>query len=178
MNSTAIGQSPWTVWSMGQRFSINKHQTLDQARKCVSCNATQHPPLRACVPDATARSGTDWLSLLLLASGGAALQLSNGKSLSCDVLIGADGANSVVARHLELPQPKYAGYVAYRSAVRTGLLQGFSACKQVKQHTPRHLCSTCVDRHCLLMHVALGMAVLCYAVSMARLVLSNTWDCI
>lgn len=70
------------------------------------------------------------------------MQLSNGKSLSCDVLIGADGANSVVARHLELPQPKYAGYVAYRSAVPSGYLQGVSACKQLKQPTPCHLLST------------------------------------
>lgn len=33
------------------------------------------------------------------------------------MLIGADGANSVVAQHLGLPATNYAGYVAYRSVV-------------------------------------------------------------
>jgi flavin-dependent dehydrogenase len=34
--------------------------------------------------------------------------------MSCRVLVGADGASSVLAQQLGLPQPKYAGYVAYR----------------------------------------------------------------
>jgi 2-polyprenyl-6-methoxyphenol hydroxylase-like FAD-dependent oxidoreductase len=46
--------------------------------------------------------------------GGPVLQLSNGQQLSCDVCVGADGANSVVAAHLGLPPTNYAGYVAYR----------------------------------------------------------------
>eukprot|EP00878_Enallax_costatus_P022960 GHUV01024403.1.p1 GENE.GHUV01024403.1~~GHUV01024403.1.p1 ORF type:complete len:396 (+),score=69.76 GHUV01024403.1:451-1638(+) len=47
--------------------------------------------------------------------GTALLQLADGNTLSCDVLIGADGANSVVAQHLGLQvPPNYAGYVAYR----------------------------------------------------------------
>lgn len=52
----------------------------------------------------------------LLASGGTVVQLADGSSLSCDVLVGADGANSKLAQQLGLPPPNYAGYVAYRSA--------------------------------------------------------------
>jgi 2-polyprenyl-6-methoxyphenol hydroxylase-like FAD-dependent oxidoreductase len=42
------------------------------------------------------------------------LQLADGSSMSCDVLVGADGANSKLAQQLGLQQPNYAGYVAYR----------------------------------------------------------------
>lgn len=53
--------------------------------------------------------------LLLFDPGTASLQLADGDSVKCDVLIGADGANSVVAQHLGLKvPPNYAGYVAYR----------------------------------------------------------------
>jgi hypothetical protein len=45
---------------------------------------------------------------------GTLLQLADGSSLRCDVVVGADGANSMVAQHLGLQQPNYAGYVAYR----------------------------------------------------------------
>lgn len=44
------------------------------------------------------------------------MQLADGSSLSCDVLVGADGANSKLAQQLGLPPPNYAGYVAYRWA--------------------------------------------------------------
>ncbi|KXZ53582.1 hypothetical protein GPECTOR_6g499 [Gonium pectorale] len=46
--------------------------------------------------------------------GGVAVRLSDGSTVSGSALIGADGANSAVARHLGLPQPRYAGYVALR----------------------------------------------------------------
>lgn len=49
-----------------------------------------------------------------LGGSGTRVQLADGSSLSCDVLVGADGANSKLAQQLGLPQPNYAGYVAYR----------------------------------------------------------------
>jgi len=45
---------------------------------------------------------------------GVSVQLSDGRSVSCQVLVGADGAESVVARELGLPATKYVGYKAYR----------------------------------------------------------------
>lgn len=50
----------------------------------------------------------------IIAAGRTLLQLSGGQQLSCDVFVGADGANSVAAKHLGLPQANYAGYVGYR----------------------------------------------------------------
>ncbi|KAI8474171.1 MAG: hypothetical protein J3K34DRAFT_518475 [Monoraphidium minutum] len=47
-------------------------------------------------------------------AGGPAVRLTDGSVLECSLLIGADGANSVVARHLGLPDANYAGYTAYR----------------------------------------------------------------
>lgn len=45
-------------------------------------------------------------------------QFKDGREISCDLLVGADGANSVV-RRLVLPNvlPEYAGYVAWRGLV-------------------------------------------------------------
>lgn len=47
------------------------------------------------------------------------MQLADGSSLRCRVLVGADGANSQIARQLGLQQPNYAGYVAYRCVAGT-----------------------------------------------------------
>lgn len=45
-------------------------------------------------------------------------QFENGRTISCDLLVGADGANSTLRRQL-LPDvlPEYAGYVAWRGLV-------------------------------------------------------------
>ncbi|KAF6258828.1 hypothetical protein COO60DRAFT_1638915 [Scenedesmus sp. NREL 46B-D3] len=51
-------------------------------------------------------------------AGRTLLQLSGGQQLSCDVFVGADGANSVAAKHLGLPQANYAGYVGYRGLAK------------------------------------------------------------
>ncbi|DBA84691.1 TPA: hypothetical protein ACH3X1_005947 [Trebouxia sp. C0004] len=45
---------------------------------------------------------------------GAIVLLESGKKLRARCLIGADGANSRVARALSVPKPNYAGYTAYR----------------------------------------------------------------
>lgn len=42
------------------------------------------------------------------------LHLAGGRRLRCRALVGADGARSVVARHLGLAAPNYSGYTAYR----------------------------------------------------------------
>lgn len=55
----------------------------------------------------------DWTDL-----AGTAVQLADGRQLSCHMLVGADGTNSVVAKHLGLPGLNYSGYKAYRSVVR------------------------------------------------------------
>jgi 2-polyprenyl-6-methoxyphenol hydroxylase-like FAD-dependent oxidoreductase len=49
-----------------------------------------------------------------VAAGRTLLQLSGPQQLSCNVLVGADGANSIAAKHLGLQQANYAGYVGYR----------------------------------------------------------------
>lgn len=63
------------------------------------------------------------LLLLLLLPGQPVLQLADSSSVSCDVLVGADGANSRLARQLGLPQANYAGYVAYRYDCWCGITQ-------------------------------------------------------
>eukprot|EP00775_Hariotina_reticulata_P009423 gene9423-9589_t len=50
-------------------------------------------------------------------SSGAAVQLADGRQLSCHMVVGADGANSVVAKHLGLPATRYSGYKAYRAGM-------------------------------------------------------------
>ena len=42
------------------------------------------------------------------------VSLSNGDTLKGAIVLGADGANSEVAKFLGLALPKYAGYSAYR----------------------------------------------------------------
>lgn len=46
---------------------------------------------------------------------GAIAVLETGKKVRARCLIGTDGANSRVARALNVPKPNYAGYAAYRS---------------------------------------------------------------
>ena len=47
------------------------------------------------------------------------MTLEDGEKVGGRLLIGTDGANSVVARHLSLPGTRYRGYVGYRcGAVR------------------------------------------------------------
>ena len=48
-------------------------------------------------------------------SAGAIAVLETGKKVRARCLIGTDGANSRVARALNVPKPNYAGYAAYRS---------------------------------------------------------------
>lgn len=48
------------------------------------------------------------------ASTGAIAVLQTGKKMRARCLIGTDGANSRVARALNVPKPNYAGYAAYR----------------------------------------------------------------
>jgi 2-polyprenyl-6-methoxyphenol hydroxylase-like FAD-dependent oxidoreductase len=47
-------------------------------------------------------------------AAGPMLQLADGSSMACGVLVGADGASSKLAQQLGLQQPNYVGYVAYR----------------------------------------------------------------
>jgi hypothetical protein len=73
-----------------------------------------------------------WLLCLVT---GTVLQLADGSSMRCDVVVGADGANSMVAQHLGLQQPNYAGYVAYRCEKTVAL-----ACMR----TPRCCIAACM----------------------------------
>lgn len=59
---------------------------------------------------------SSWHWRVLFLNSGTVLQLADGSSVRCDVVVGADGSNSVVAQHLGLQPPNYAGYVAYRWA--------------------------------------------------------------
>ena len=54
---------------------------------------------------------------------GALITLENGKKIRARCLIGADGANSRVARALSVPKPNYAGYTAYRCVLCTIQMQ-------------------------------------------------------
>ena len=54
-----------------------------------------------------------WAAVLLLLAG-ASVSLSNGIQVQGAVLMGADGARSEIAKHLNLAAPNYAGYSAYR----------------------------------------------------------------
>lgn len=50
-------------------------------------------------------------------AAGALVTLESGSKLRARCVIGADGGNSRTARALKVPQPNYAGYTAYRSAL-------------------------------------------------------------
>ncbi len=55
---------------------------------------------------------------------GVTAQFEDGREISCDLLVGADGANSAIRRQL-LPDvlPEYAGYVAWRGLVNESNLE-------------------------------------------------------
>ncbi len=55
---------------------------------------------------------------------GVTAQFEDGREVSCDLLVGADGANSAIRRQL-LPEvmPEYAGYVAWRGLVNESDLE-------------------------------------------------------
>ena len=63
---------------------------------------------------------------------GALITLETGKKIRARCLIGADGANSRVARALKVAKPNYAGYTAYRyvllAVVCTYLLITLTCC--------------------------------------------------
>lgn len=56
------------------------------------------------------------LAELMMCGAGAIAVLETGRKVRARCLIGTDGANSRVARALDVPKPNYAGYAAYRSA--------------------------------------------------------------
>ena len=72
----------------------------------------RHPDPRGC--NSTTASWHAWASSAV--SAGAIAVLETGKKVRARCLIGTDGANSRVARALNVPKPNYAGYTAYRSA--------------------------------------------------------------
>ncbi len=70
--------------------------------------------LRAALPSATLETG---LSAVAVSGTGpsARVTLSDGTSREADAVVGADGVNSIVARHLNGPlRTRYAGYTAWR----------------------------------------------------------------
>ncbi len=60
---------------------------------------------------------------------GAIVLLESGKKMRARCLIGADGANSRVARALNVPKPNYAGYTAYRLAAKLNTAYIPARCK-------------------------------------------------
>lgn len=74
--------------------------------------------LAAQLPDGAVQFSSDVKGISSGADGRTLLQLSGGQQLSCNVLVGADGANSAAAKHLGLPQANYAGYVGYRGLAK------------------------------------------------------------
>src|SRR3954467_12624702 len=83
------------------------------------------------------------------AGGQIALSFADGTRVKVDVVIGADGVNSVVrASVYGVEEPRFIGRVAYRAVFKTSLLRGAPVDDRVKWWGPdRHLLSYKVDPH-------------------------------
>ncbi|HJQ58233.1 MAG TPA: FAD-dependent monooxygenase [Vineibacter sp.] len=92
-----------------------------------------HAALASIVPDDCVRLDHRLIGLEQRSGGRVRLAFENGTAADVDGVVGADGVNSVVRRHLfGDSEPRFAGRIAYRTVFPASLLQGVAMDECVK----------------------------------------------